>query len=135
MKVQSKLRLIFMFFICLSIFTLNNAISNAEGEYKGDAAKGKDTFTTTCATCHGTEGKGDGVASAALDPKPRNLSDSEYVSTLSDEHLFKIIKEGGVSVGKSPLMPAWGSMLSDDKIWDVIAYLRSDICKCQYKTN
>jgi cytochrome c oxidase cbb3-type subunit III len=99
----------------------------------GDPAKGKETFNTTCASCHGTEGKGDGVAAAALDPKPRDLSDAAYVSTLTDEHIFKVVKEGGASVGKSVLMPPWGGVLSDDKIWDVIAYIRNDICKCQHE--
>jgi len=116
------------------IFLLSVMFYNIDSFAAGDPVKGKDTFSSTCATCHGETGAGDGVASAALNPKPRDLSDAEYVSTLSDEHLLKVIKEGGVSVGKSPLMPAWGAVLSDDKVWDVIAYLRNDICKCKYKT-
>ena len=43
--------------------------------------------------------KGDGVAAAALDPKPRDLSDAEFVSGLSNEHLTKVISKGGPSVG------------------------------------
>ena len=100
---------------------------------KGDPAKGKEKFELICASCHGPGGKGDGPAAAALDPKPRDLSDPAYVSTLTDEHIFKTVKEGGASVGKSPLMPAWGGTLTDDNIWNVIAYVRQDICKCQYK--
>jgi len=30
------------------------------------------------------------------------------MKTLTDDHLFKVIKEGGVAVGKSQLMPPWG---------------------------
>ncbi|HZX13799.1 MAG TPA: cytochrome c [Thermodesulfobacteriota bacterium] len=105
----------------------------ADAAGKGDPAKGKEKYNQICASCHGPSGKGDGPAAAALDPKPRNLSDAKYVSTISDEQLFKTVKEGGASVGKSPLMPAWGSVLSDNDIWNVIAYLRQDICKCQYK--
>jgi len=100
---------------------------------KGDPAKGKEKFELICASCHGPGGKGDGPAAAALDPKPRDLSDPAYVSTLTDEHIFKTVKEGGASVGRSPLMPAWGGTLTDDDIWNVIAYVRQDICKCQYK--
>ncbi|MGH7801832.1 MAG: c-type cytochrome [Thermodesulfobacteriota bacterium] len=106
-------------------------LANAAG--KGDPAKGKEKFNQICASCHGPTGHGDGPAAAALDPKPRDLSDPKYVSTLNDEHMFKTVKEGGAAVGKSPLMPAWGSVLSDNDIWNVIAYLRQDICKCQYK--
>ena len=105
----------------------------ADAAGKGDPAKGKEKYNQICASCHGPSGKGDGPAAAALDPKPRNLSDPKYVSTLSDEQIFKTVKEGGATVGKSPLMPAWGSVLSDSDIWNVIAYLRQDICKCQYK--
>ena len=118
-----------LFLVTCAVLSLSS-VSAAE---KGDAAKGKETFQTTCAACHGAEGKGDGVAAAALDPKPRNLSDAAYVSTLSDEHLYKVISEGGAAVGLSPMMAAWGGTLSEQDIWNVIAYLRQDICKCQYK--
>jgi mono/diheme cytochrome c family protein len=112
-----------------AVFSLS-AVSAAE---KGDAAKGKETFQNTCAACHGPEGKGDGAAAAALDPKPRNLTDAAYLSTKTDEHLYKVISEGGASVGLSPMMAAWGGTLSEQDIWNVIAYIRQDICKCQYK--
>ena len=105
----------------------------ADAAGKGDPAKGKEKYNQICASCHGPTGHGDGPAAAALDPKPRNLSDPKYVSTISDEQIFKTVKEGGAAVGKSPLMPAWGSVLLDNDIWNVIAYLRQDICKCQYK--
>ena len=36
-----------------------------------------------------------------------------------------MIKEGGTSVGKSPLMAAWGAVLDDAKIEAVIAYSRT----------
>lgn len=105
----------------------------AKSETEGDPAKGKEIFQTNCATCHGPEGKGNGPAAAALNPKPRNLSDAEYMSTLSHEHLVKVITDGGQSVGKSPMMAAWGGILSKNDISNVIAYIRKDICKCEYK--
>ncbi len=36
-------------------------------------AKGQADFAKYCATCHGPKGEGDGPASKALKPKPRNL--------------------------------------------------------------
>ena len=101
---------------------------HAEKEFKisGDTEKGKVTFKLYCATCHGDTGKGDGLASAALNPKPRDLTDKEYMATLSDEHIYKVIKDGGASVGKSALMTAWGALLKEDqKIHDVAAYVKS----------
>lgn len=120
-----------LFFVLIPSLLVFVTMSAAED--KGDAAKGKEIFTNTCASCHGPEGKGDGVAAAALDPKPRDLSDAAYVSTLSNEHIYKVIDEGGASVGLSPMMAAWGGVLSEQDIYDVIAYIRQDICKCQYE--
>ena len=91
----------------------------------GDAAKGKDTFAKTCAICHGNTGKGDGPAGAALNPKPKDLTDKAYVSKLDDTYLTNIIGKGGAAVGKSPLMPPFSSQLKDQDIKDVIAYVRS----------
>src|SRR5262245_59283715 len=34
----------------------------------------KETYDRLCASCHGTDGKGDGPAAAALDPKPTDLT-------------------------------------------------------------
>ena len=119
--------------IVLSIMVIGILSVSSFADNKGDAAEGKTQFQNICASCHGPEGKGDGVAAAALDPKPRNLSDAAYVSTLSNEHLYKVISEGGASVGLSPMMAAWGGVLSEQQIWDVIAYVHQDICKCEYK--
>jgi mono/diheme cytochrome c family protein len=44
---------------------------------------------------------------------------------LSDRYLFEIIKEGGEAVGKTRFMPAAARVMSDQGVWDVIAYLRS----------
>ncbi|MBI3090554.1 MAG: cytochrome c [Candidatus Tectomicrobia bacterium] len=92
---------------------------------KGDPAKGKAHYQALCAACHGTTGRGDGPAAAALDPKPRNHADGATMNKLSDEHLVTVIKNGGAAVGKSPLMPPWRDSLSDTQVRDVIAYLRA----------
>jgi mono/diheme cytochrome c family protein len=62
-------------------------------------------FATRCAVCHGPDGRGDGPGSAALDPKPRNYHDATWQASVTDEHLAKIIVQGGSAVGRSPLMP------------------------------
>src|SRR5918996_300744 len=90
-----------------------------------DVEEGKKLYGQFCASCHGQSGKGDGPAAAALNPKPRDHTDKAYMSTLSDDDLLKVIKNGGASVGKSPLMPPWGASLNDDQIKDVIAYVRT----------
>ena len=100
----------------------------AGGEFaiKGDAAKGAESYKLYCLPYHGEKGKGDGVATAALNPKPRDFTDKAIMATITDQQVFTAIKEGGAAVGKSPLMIAWGPILVEDqKIHDVAAYVRS----------
>ncbi len=89
----------------------------------GDAANGATLYAMYCSACHGMEGKGDGPGSAALEPKPANHTDTAFMSTLTDEHLYKVIYGGGPAIGKSPLMTPWGSILTEQQIYDLIAHL------------
>ena len=93
-------------------------------DLRGDADEGAVIYGQFCATCHGAGGKGDGSAAAALDPKPADHTDADYMGTLSDEHLYRVIQGGGAAVGKSPLMAPWGGVLTDEQIRDLISFLR-----------
>jgi mono/diheme cytochrome c family protein len=109
----------------LILLVLTAAVPSYSGAAgKGDPKVGKAKYDLLCASCHGTSGKGDGPAAASLNPKPRSLADANYMKSLTDDHLFKVIKEGGAAVGKSPLMPPWGGQLKDPEIWDAVAYIR-----------
>jgi len=90
-----------------------------------DAARGKIEFENYCVSCHGPRGEGDGPVGLALDPRPARLGDRAYMSSKTDDYLFQVIKNGGASVGRSPLMAPWGGSLSDAQIRDVIAHIRS----------
>lgn len=63
-------------------------------------------FGLRCTPCHGPTGGGDGPASASLSPRPRNFHDAAWQSSVTDEHIERIIQYGGAAVGKSPAMPA-----------------------------
>lgn len=105
---------------------LSSSAALAAGfELGGDAKKGAETYKTMCASCHGETGKGDGAASAALNPKPANFQDAARSASVTDEYIYKMIKDGGAANGKSPLMIAWGPSLGDAKVRDVAAYVRS----------
>lgn len=90
-----------------------------------DPAEGAEIYEEYCASCHGARGRGDGPAGMALDPRPVSHANGTYMNSLSNEHLFSVIKSGGTAVGKSPLMPPWGGSLSDEQIWDVVAHVRT----------
>ena len=66
-------------------------------------AKGKEQFEQICASCHGTEGKGDGVAGAALNPKPRNFHQTDgWTNGRKFSDMFKTLQEGIIANGMSP---------------------------------
>jgi len=56
--------------------------------------KGKASFTLNCVPCHGVAGAGDGVAAAALNPKPRNFKVDAFKNGEKPENVFKTVSEG-----------------------------------------
>ncbi|MGH7771853.1 MAG: c-type cytochrome [Candidatus Binatia bacterium] len=90
-----------------------------------DKTEGKKMYVTYCSGCHGESGKADGPAAKSLSVKPANHTDGTAMNQLSDKFLFDIISKGGPAVGKSPLMPAWGSQLKEKQIKDIIGFIRS----------
>ena len=97
----------------------------AFGQSKGDAKAGKTKYDANCAGCHGATGKGDGVAAAAINPKPQDHTNGKLMNALTDKYLFDIIKDGGKAMQKAALMPAANKKLTDQDIWDMVAYIRS----------
>src|SRR5262249_30574520 len=55
--------------------------------------QGQKVAQISCATCHGAKGKGDGVAAAALSPKPADWT-SKKIQDESDGELFWKISTG-----------------------------------------
>lgn len=58
-------------------------------------SKGKELFETTCASCHGSDGKGDGLAATGLNPPPRNFTSKEgWINGPTLSGIFHTITEG-----------------------------------------
>jgi mono/diheme cytochrome c family protein len=89
----------------------------------GNVEAGGKLYQTRCSPCHGPDGKAATPTAQALNPKPRDHTDGAYMNQLSNEHLAKVINNGGPAVGKSPIMPAHTD-LNDQQIEDVIAFVR-----------
>jgi mono/diheme cytochrome c family protein len=110
----------------LALFlSLSSGVSAAADGPLGEAERGARVYTERCLACHGPAGLGDGPASIALDPKPRDFTDTTKMHALTDEALVAVITGGGASAGKSPLMPAWGPTLTEREIRDVAAFVRA----------
>jgi mono/diheme cytochrome c family protein len=88
----------------------------------GNAAHGATLFKRYCSGCHGPDGRG---AAQTFMPHIGNLVQKDYIEFLPDGYLFTVIAEGGGSVGKSTMMPAWKGTLSEQDIKDVITHIRT----------
>ncbi len=88
------------------------------------AAQTKEVFISRCGPCHGLTGRGDGPAAVNLLPKPRDFHDPAWQRSVSDQDIENIIRRGGLSVGKSMLMPA-NPDFDDDRIRQLRLYVRS----------
>ena len=80
-------------------------------------AQGQKIAQINCVTCHGAKGKGDGVAAAALSPKPADWT-SKKIQDESDGELFWKISNGRGS------MPAWKHLSENDR-WALVRYIHS----------
>ena len=83
-----------------------------------DVVSGRIVYSSTCIRCHGIDGKGEGQMK--FTPPVADLTSPVVRATL-DARLFKTVHDGKADTA----MGAWREALSDDEIWDVLAYVRT----------
>lgn len=80
---------------------------------------GVETYKAMCARCHSTpEGKASVYGQSFYPPAPQL---PQGMAQYTDSQLFWLIKHGIRNTG----MPAWGSMLSDEEIWQLVSLLKN----------
>ena len=65
-------------------------------------AKGKSIFEVNCASCHGTNGKGDGPAASALNPKPRDYTSGYWRYGGGVARIVQTITNGSPGTAMAP---------------------------------
>ena len=80
---------------------------------------GLETYATSCATCHGDTGLGDGPAGLALNPPPADLA--VHVPLHTDNELYGFIADG---IEGTPMVAQLGN-LTTDEIWHLVNYIRT----------
>lgn len=81
--------------------------------------RGKEIFNTQCVVCHGPNGKGDGAAAAALNPKPRNFTEAAgWKNGRKVTDVFTTLKNG------LNAMPSFATLSTDDR-WALTHYVLS----------
>ena len=99
-----------------------NPVPASEESVKG----GRTVYARFCRSCHGLQGKGDGVTAPA-GAKPANLVDEKWDHGGADAQIFRSIKQG---IKRKPpadppyFMEPWGGKISDEDIWNTVNFLR-----------
>ncbi len=81
---------------------------------------GGGAYIAMCEQCHGAPGWTQSELARGLDPEPPLLYQAEEAEEWDAAEMFWITKHGVKMTG----MPAWGATHSDDKIWNMVAFLR-----------
>jgi mono/diheme cytochrome c family protein len=56
--------------------------------------RGRASFERNCSACHGDKGAGDGIAAAALNPRPRNFATERFKNGSRPAQIFETLKKG-----------------------------------------
>ncbi len=87
---------------------------------------GRDIFRTTCAACHGADGRGAPDALRGFEPPPTFPDFTDCVATAREPDRFwsAIVHNGGPARGFSQIMPSFRESLSAEEIAAVMDYVR-----------
>ena len=91
-------------------------------ELPGSAIAGHANYLLRCQACHGPSGQGDGPGAVVLDLAPANFVQDTLLAARDFQALFDKIRSGGGGLHGST-MPAWGVMLTDGEVWDLVSYI------------
>ena len=83
-------------------------------------ARGDTLYEANCTSCHGIEGRGDGPLAFTLTPAPADLT--LHVPLHSEGSTYILIANGFPNTA----MPAWAETLSEEEIWDLVNFLRTE---------
>jgi len=107
--MKKSITLILPIFIAATLLLITDAWSDKLLD------QGKTIYSTNCQLCHGTDGKGDGPASSALNPKPADYTSAKFWTTDAATKIAETIKKG------KGQMPPFG--LDKQSVQAVIYYI------------
>ena len=113
MRIASIALLGLVFCICAGRSPAQQRPASAKSTASDLTASRKKLFESNCAGCHGLDARGGEHAP--------NIANNPDVKRMSDDQLFRIVHDGAASGA----MPAFGSILSEPRIKQVVAYLRT----------
>jgi len=97
-------------------------------KFSEHVARGKVVYYQNCFYCHGDTLAADGHYARSVNPLPANFQDPGVLPQLSEAFLFWRVAKGGPGMPDAggpwdSSMPAWEKFISEDDMWNVIAFL------------
>lgn len=92
-------------------------VKNPLEVHKG-LAEAKTLYVANCSPCHGDQGKGNGPAAQALNPKPADHT-SAAVQSQTDGELFWKLSEGRNA------MASYKNVFTAQQRWELVNYIRT----------
>lgn len=77
-------------------------------------------YNDKCQSCHGPQGKGDGILAAGLDPEPTDFQDAGTLKSLTAVQAYNVAKLGLEGTAMRSF-----AELSEAELWDVSFYIMS----------
>jgi mono/diheme cytochrome c family protein len=112
--------------VAVSVVTIIGAAFAALAAAPVDAPPdGRALYNSTCASCHGLDGKGRTPEQTGFDLELPDFSDCVFASREANGDWFSIIHEGGPRRSFSRMMPAFGSALSTEQIEAILGHIRT----------
>lgn len=78
-------------------------------------------FAENCTSCHGPQGKGNGIAAKAFNPPPADLLTEPHTARHTAGDFFHWLTYGIAETG----MPGFSSNLTEEDRWDVVNYMHA----------
>ncbi len=94
-------------------------------------ARGAELYPGHCQSCHGLQGRGDGEMADSLSEPPADLT-APHLWAHADGELFWWLTDGIKSPEGEQVMPAFGTVLSEDERWNLIDYIRANNAGLNY---
>jgi mono/diheme cytochrome c family protein len=85
---------------------------------------GEQTYRSTCAACHGADGRGADKSIVGFDVPLPDFTDCNFASREANPDWTAIVRDGGPVRSFTRIMPAFRDLLTPDQIRNVIGYIR-----------
>jgi mono/diheme cytochrome c family protein len=100
------------------------ALAHVPNGHVGASETGEQIYRSTCAACHGADGRGADKTTVGFDVPLPDFTDCNFASREANSDWTAIVRDGGPVRSFTRIMPAFRDLLTSEQIRNVIGYIR-----------